>query len=49
MHLAVPGAIAHFYYMQKSLIKANKRTAYLSNAFHTKVAHWRALLLQMQT
>ena len=47
MHLAVPGAIGHFYYMQMALTKANTRTAYLSNGFHQEVCYWHALLKEM--
>ena len=49
MHLAVPGAIGHFYYMQMALTKANKRTAYLSDAFHQEVTYWCSLIEEMKT
>ena len=39
MHLAIPGAIGHFYHIQTALTKANKRTAYLSDTFHIEVVH----------
>ena len=47
MHLAVPGAIGHFYYMQRALTKANARTAYLSDGFHEEIRYWKALLKEM--
>ena len=47
MHLAVPGAIGHFYHIQMALTKANRRTAYLSKGFHQDVAHWRLLCSRM--
>ena len=35
MHIAVPGAIAHFLYIQEAPTKAGPGTwAYLSKAFH---------------
>ena len=35
MHLAVPGAICHFFYIQEALTKAGTGTqAYLSKVFH---------------
>ena len=49
MHLAIPGAIGHFYHMQMALTKANKRTAYLSDAFHAEVVHWKNLILEMHS
>ena len=40
MHLAVPGAIGHFYYIQEALTKAETRTQdYLPKVFHWKIFH----------
>ena len=48
MHLAIPGAIGHFYHIQMALTKANRRTAYLSKDFHNDIAHWRLLCSRMK-
>ena len=48
MHLAIPGAIGHFYHIQMALTKANRRTAYLSKGFHQDIAHWRLLCSRMK-
>ena len=41
MHLAVLGAIRHFFYIQEDLTKSGIATkAYLSTAFHRKILHW---------
>jgi hypothetical protein len=47
MHLAIPSAIGHFYNIQKALTHASSTTAYLSNAFHEDIAHWRTLINAM--
>ena len=39
MHLAIPGAIGHFYHIQMALTKANRKTAYIPTAFHQDIAH----------
>ena len=44
MHLAVTGAITHFFYIQEALTKSGTGTqAYLSNAFHQEISHWQRL------
>ena len=43
MHLAIPSAIGHFYHIQMALTKANRKTVYLSMAFHQDVVHWQLL------
>ena len=44
MHLAVPGAIGHFYHLQKALTTAGSgRRAYLTAGFHRDIAHWTQL------
>ena len=48
MHLAIPGAIYHFYHIQMALAKVNCRTAYLSKDFHRDVAYWRLLCSRMK-
>ena len=48
MHLAIPGAIGHFYHIQMALTKANRRTTYLSKDFHRDIAHWRLLCSRMK-
>ena len=41
MHLAVPGAIGHFFFIQGTNTKAGTASkAYLSNAFRREFAHW---------
>jgi hypothetical protein len=47
MHLAIPGAIGHFYHIQKALTHASTTSAYLSNDFHEDIAHWRTLVNAM--
>ena len=42
--MQVPSAIRHFYHIQAALTKAySGRRAYLSQAFHAEIAHWRHL------
>ena len=43
MHLAVPGAVAHLYYIQHALSQAETDRAWLSPAFHHKIADWNML------
>ena len=41
LHLAVPGAIGHFYHLQTALTHAGTiRQAYISKGFHQDIAHW---------
>ena len=45
MHLAVPGTIGHFFFIQEALTKAGTASkAYLSKAFHREIAHWQRLI-----
>ena len=46
MHLAVPGAVAHLFYIQRALNQGGLNQAWLSPAFHCKLADWKALALQ---
>ena len=46
MHLAVPGAVAHLFHIQRALNQEGKERAWLSPAFHRKLAAWKALALQ---
>ena len=43
MHLAVPGAVAHLYHIQRTLPQAGTDRAWLSSAFHCKIADWKIL------
>ena len=44
MHLTVPGAIRHFFFIQEALTKAGTASkAYLSKAFHQEITHWQRL------
>ena len=44
MHLTVPGAIGHIFFIQKALTKVGMASkAYLSKAFHWEIAHWQRL------
>ena len=44
MHLAVPGSIGHFFFVQEALTKAEAASkAYFSKAFHREIAHWQRL------
>ena len=44
LHLAVPGAIGHFYHLQTALTQAGSgRRAYMSKGFHRDIAHWNFL------
>ena len=44
MHLAVAGAIGHFFYTQEAMTKAGNGTrAYVSKAFHWEISHWQQL------
>ena len=45
MHITVPGAIGHFFFIQEALTKADTASkAYLSKAFHQEIAHWQRLI-----
>ena len=44
MHLVLPGAIEHFFYIQEALTKAGTVSkAYLSKSFHCDILHWQRL------
>ena len=44
MHLTVPGAIVHLFYIQEALAKAGTAMkAYLTKAFHREISHWQCL------
>ena len=46
MHLAVPGAVGHFYNLQQSLTAAHhahQATAYVTTGFHSDFRFWRQL------
>ena len=49
MHLAIPGAIGHFYYLQQALTKATPKLAYMSNGFHKEIKYWQELVKNMDT
>ena len=43
MHLAVPGAVAHLYHIQRALSQAGTDWAWLSPGFHRKITDWTTL------
>ena len=45
MHLAVPGLVAHLFHIQHALNQGGLERAWLSPAFHCKLANWKALVL----
>ena len=50
MHLVVPGAVGHFYNLQKSLTAAHhvhQATAYVTKGFHSDLHFWRRLCADM--
>ena len=52
MHLAIPGAVGHFYNLQQSLTAAqhaHRATAYVTSAFHSDLRFWRRLCAEMPT
>ena len=49
MHLAIPGAISHFFYLQQALTKATPKLAYMSNNFHKEIQYWQQLVENMET
>ena len=52
MHLAIPGAVGHFYHIQMALTAANhasRATAYLSKYFHRDVQFWKSLCTDMDS
>ena len=46
MHLAVPGAVAHLFHIQRALNQGGLDRAWLSPAFHRELSDWKALALQ---
>ena len=43
MHLAIPGAVGHFYNLQQSLTAAHhahRATAYVTSGFHSDLRFW---------
>ena len=46
MHLVVPGAVAHFFHIQRALNQGGVDHAGLSLAFHSELANWKVLALQ---
>ena len=46
MHLAVPGAMAHLFYIQRALNQGGVDQAWLSPDFHRELDNWKALALQ---
>ena len=52
MHLAIPGAVGHFYNLQQSLTAAHhahRSTAYVTSGFHSNLRFWRRLCAEMPT
>ena len=46
MHLAVPGAVAHLFHIQRALNQGGMDWEWLSPSFHRELADWKALALQ---
>ena len=46
MHLAVPGAVAHLFQIQRALNQGGVDRAWLSWEFHREVVNWKVLALQ---
>ena len=52
MHLAIPGAVGHFYNLKQSLTAAHdahRATAYVTRGFHFDLRFWRRLCAEMPT
>lgn len=49
MHLAIPCAISHFYFLQQALTKTTPKLASLSNNFHSEIKYWTKLVNGMST
>ena len=41
MHLAVPGAVARLYHIQRALARARTDRAWLYPAFHHEIVNWK--------
>ena len=46
MHLTVPGAVAHLYYIQCTFTQGGKYRAWLLVYFHWQISNWSALVAQ---
>ena len=46
MHLAVPGAVGGLFHIQRVLNQGGVDQAWISLAFHHKLADWKAIVLQ---
>ena len=46
MHLAVSGAVAHLYHLQRALAQAGKDNAWLPPEFYRDITDWRILAEQ---
>ena len=46
MHLEMPGAVAHLYYIQRALTQGGKDRAWLLAEFHWEIYDWSALVAQ---
>ena len=46
MYIAVPGAVAHIYHIQRAITQGGKDRAWLLAEFHRGIDEWRALVAQ---
>ena len=52
IHLAIPGAVGHFYNLQQSLTAdhyAHRATTYVTSGFHSDLRFWRRFCAEMPT
>ena len=49
MHLTILEAIGHVYHIRMALVKVNRRTVYISNAFHQDIVHLNTFCARMKT
>ena len=52
MHLAIPGAVGHFYHLQMALTAANhasQATSYLYKGFLRDVRFWKSMCVDMSS
>ena len=47
MHLAVLGAVAHFFHIQSALNQGGVDWVWLYQSFHREISDWKALALQV--
>ena len=47
MHLAVPGAVAHFFHIQRALNQGGVDRACLSPEFYRELLNWKIFFLQV--